>query len=82
MSTALLADGVSYYIPDSDLTFFKELAARMKWEIIGKTKRAIQTSSKKTWVDAFAGKWQDSRSTSQILTDIHAARTTNSEIAL
>lgn len=35
MNTAVLSDGVSYYIPNSDLAFFKELAARMKWKIVG-----------------------------------------------
>ncbi len=75
MSTAVLADGVSYYIPNSDLAFFKDLAARMKWKIVDKTKKTVQTSSTKSWVDAFVGKWQDTRSTSQIIKDIHSART-------
>lgn len=39
MNTAILPDGVSYYIPNADLTFFKELAARMKWELVEKTKK-------------------------------------------
>lgn len=75
MSTAVLADGVSYYIPNSDLAFLKDLAARMKWKIVDKTKKTVQTSSTKSWVDAFVGKWQDTRSTSQIIKDIHSART-------
>lgn len=32
MTTAVLPNGVSYNIPSVDVTFFKELAARMKWE--------------------------------------------------
>ena len=82
MNTAVLADGLNYYIPSSDLTFFKELAERMRWRIIDTTKKAAQVSSQKSWVDAFAGKWQVTRSTSQILKDIHAARTSNSDIKL
>ncbi len=35
MNTAILANGVSYYIPQSDLTFFTELAKRMKWKQVG-----------------------------------------------
>ena len=82
MNTAILPDGVSYYIPNADLTFFKELAARMKWELVEKTKKRKNVSSATSWVDSFAGKWQDNRSTSQIIKDIHTARTSNSEISL
>lgn len=74
MNTAVLSDGVSYYIPTADLTFFKELAARMKWEIVGKAKKSKTVAPTSSWVDSFAGKWQDNRSTSQIISDIHAAR--------
>lgn len=79
MNTAVLSDGISYYIPNADLTFFKELAARMKWELVGKTKDVKKTSSaiSSSWVDDFAGKWKDNRSTSQIIKDIHAARFKN-----
>ena len=35
------------------------------------------TLSTGSWVDHFAGKWQDHRTTSQILDDIHEARTGN-----
>ena len=82
MNTAVLSDGISYYIPSADLTFFKELAARMKWEVVSKMKKAPKVSTASSWVDNFAGKWQDERSTSQIIQDIHAARTSNSEISL
>jgi hypothetical protein len=41
-----------------------------------------QVSSSKSWVDAFAGKWQDERSTSQIIQELHESRSSNSEIAL
>lgn len=82
MNTAVLSNGISYYIPKADLTFFKELAARMKWEIVGKAKRSKTVASTSSWVDSFAGKWQDNRPTSQIISDIHAARTSNSEVSL
>ena len=82
MNTAILSDGVSYYIPNADLTFFKELAARMKWDLVEKTTKSKKASSSTSWVDNFAGKWQDKRPTSQIIKDIHAARTSNSEISL
>jgi len=82
MSTAVLANGTSYYIPQSDLSFFTELAERMKWQIIDKIKDSSAPTTTKSWVDDFAGKWQDTRSTAQIIKDIHAARTTNSEMTL
>ncbi len=81
MSTAVLANGTTYYIPQADLTFFTELAERMKWQVIGKMQKT-GTSAAKSWVDEFAGKWQDARSTTQIIQDIHEARTSNSEVSL
>ena len=82
MNTAVLSDGMIYHIPAADLLFFKELAARMKWEIVGASKKSEEASSAKSWVDSFAGKWQDDRSADQIISDIHAAGTSNSEISL
>ena len=81
MNTAILDDGVSYYIPKSDLAFFKELASRMKWQIVEKAKPTVVNAGK-SWVDDFAGKWQDQRTVAQIIDDIHKARTHNSEITL
>ncbi len=40
MSTAILPNGTSYYIPQADLSFFMELAERMKWQIVSKVKKA------------------------------------------
>ena len=37
-------------------------------------------AKKESWVDQFAGKWQDNRSTDEIIADIHNARTSNDEI--
>ena len=37
-----LSDGTSYYIPNSDLSFFKELALRMKWQVVDKKSRQHQ----------------------------------------
>lgn len=34
------------------------------------------------WVEDFAGRWQDDRTTEQMISDIHEARTTNREIEL
>ncbi len=82
MSTAVLPNGTSYYIPQADLSFFMELAERMKWQIIDKMKKSGTTANTKSWVDTFAGKWQDTRSTAQILKDIHESRTSNSEVSL
>ncbi len=83
MNTVILSDGTSYYIPNSDLSFFKELALRMKWQVVDKKKPTASTATvSKSWVDEFAGKWQDQRTTAQIVEDIHKARTNNSEIIL
>ncbi len=81
MSTAILSNGTSYYIPQADLSFFTELAERMKWQIIDNMKKIGSSSTAKSWVDDFAGKWQDTRSTAQIISDIHGARTSNSEVS-
>ena len=45
MNTAVLPDGVSYNIPSADVNFFKELAARMKWEIVDRAKKTVRSSS-------------------------------------
>ena len=55
----------------------------MKWQIVDKKKTTVPTATvSKSWVDDFAGKWQDERTTAQIVEDIHKARTNNSEIIL
>ncbi len=53
MSTAVLPNGVSYYIPQTDLSFFKELAERMKWQIVEKVKKksAKAEIEKSPWAD-------------------------------
>ena len=35
MNTVILSDGTSYYIPNSDLSFFKELALRSNYSAVG-----------------------------------------------
>ena len=45
MNTEVLPDGVSYNIPAADVNFFKELAARMKWEIVDRAKKTVRSSS-------------------------------------
>ncbi|WP_308441539.1 hypothetical protein [Prevotella sp.] len=42
MNTVILSDGTSYYIPNSDLSFFKELALRKKWQVVDKKSRQHQ----------------------------------------
>ena len=55
----------------------------MKWQAVDKKKTTAPTATvSKSWVDDFAGKWQDERTTAQIVEDIHKARTNNSEIIL
>ena len=55
----------------------------MKWQIVDKKKPTAPTATvSKSWVDDFAGKWQELRSTVQIVEDIHKARTNDSEIIL
>lgn len=83
MNTVILSDGTSYYIPNSDLSFFKELALRMKWQVVDKKKTTAPNAIVgKSWVNDFAGKWQDQRTTAQIVEDIHNARTKNSEVII
>ena len=38
----------------------------------------LADGTSKSWVDDFAGKWQDRRTTAQIIDSIHKARTDNS----
>ena len=42
----------------------------------------FSSCASKSWVDEFAGKWQNQRTTAQIVEDIHKAKTNNSEIVL
>lgn len=79
MNTAILSNGECYYIPQADLKFFKDLAFRMKWRLVGNSETI---SAPKAWVDGLVGKWQDEHPTSQIIADIHKAHTTNLEYEL
>ena len=54
-----------------------EHSKKMGWK---KVKSSF--AKKESWVDQFAGKWQDNRSTDEIIADIHNARTSNDEISL
>ena len=84
MITAVLTNGLQYAIPNSDTDFFKNLAERMGWtECKTEAQKPQEMEAEPvSWVDEFAGKWQDIRSTEQILQDIHGARTLNDDIAL
>ena len=79
MTTAILNNGSCYSIPEYDVEFFRAIAKKMGWTA---TPMTVKKESKKSWVDQFAGKWQDSRSTEEIIEDIHKARTLNDEIVL
>lgn len=79
MTIAVIDKDTSYAIPDYDIDFFAAIAKRMGWEKIEPSKEEAKTES---WVDKYAGKWQDSRSAREIIADIHAARTANGEISL
>ena len=84
MTTAVLTNGLQYAIPNSDTDFFKKLARRMGWTLCKTDVQKPQELEMKqvSWVDEFVGKWQDTRSTEQILHDIHNARTSNDDIVL
>ena len=79
MTTAILNNGSCYSIPEYDVEFFRAIAKKMGWTA---TPMTVKKESKTSWVDQFAGKWQDSRSTEEIIEDIHKARTLNDEIVL
>ena len=84
MITAVLTNGLQYAIPNSDTDFFKKLAKRMGWTLYTTNTQKPQETEVMpvSWVDEFAGKWQDTRSTEQMLQDIHSARTSNDAIVL
>lgn len=79
MNTITLSDGSCYSVPQSDLNLIRELAAKMKWSIVDKP---ATDETGNSWVNRFAGKWQDNRSAEQMLDDIHSARTDNSDMSL
>ena len=66
MTTAIIDNETRYAIPDYDLDFFIAIANKMGWK---KVKSSF--AKKESWVDQFAGKWQDTRSTDEIIADIH-----------
>lgn len=82
MITAILSNGTWYSIPSYDQAFFEKLANKMGW-IPQQPKDTERIYGKKTsWVDEFAGKWMDVRTTEQIVDEIHDARTVNDDIVL
>ena len=66
MTTAIIDNETRYAIPDYDIDFFIAIANKMGWK---KVKSSF--SKKESWVDQFAGKWKDNRSTDEIIADIH-----------
>ena len=77
MTTVVIDSDTRYAIPDYDIDFFIAIANKMGWK---KIKSSL--AKKESWVDQFAGAWQDTRSTDEIIADIHDARTTNAEVSL
>ena len=77
MTTAIIDSETRYAIPDHDIDFFIAMANKMGWKKIESS-----FAKKESWVDQFAGKWQDTRSTDEIIAYIHNARTSNGEISL
>ena len=77
MTTAIIDNETKYAIPDYDIDFFIAIPNKMGWK-----KAKSSFAKKESWVDQFAGKWQDNRSTDEIIADIHNARTSNGEISL
>ncbi|MGM9698793.1 MAG: hypothetical protein ACI3Y0_09135 [Prevotella sp.] len=77
MTTAIIDSETKYAIPEYDIDFFIAIANKM-----GRKKIKSSLAKKESWVDQFAGKWQDTRSTDEIIADIHSARTSNDEISL
>ncbi len=39
MNTAVLPNGTCYYIPQTDSSFFRELAERMNWQAVDASKK-------------------------------------------
>ena len=68
MTTAIIDSETRYAIPEYDIDFFIAIANKMGWK---KIKSSF--AKKDSWVDQFAGKWQDTRSTDEIIADIHSA---------
>lgn len=84
MYTAILTDGMQYAIPNSDTDFFVKLAKKMGWVACKTATPQPQEAEAESisWANEFMGKWQDVRTTEQMLQDIHDARTANEDIAL
>ena len=51
----------------------KDLSSDVKLELISLLSISLR-NTEKDWTESFAGKWQDERTTDEIVADIHAAR--------
>jgi hypothetical protein len=54
----------------------KDLSNDVKLELISMLSFSL-VHPKEDWTESFAGKWQDDRTTEEIIDDIHAARNAN-----
>lgn len=83
------------YSPNVDTywNLIKNLDADMKIDLISLLSDSIRKKEKPAanntadrfygaWIDEFAGRWEDDRTTEQIVSDIREARTSNREIEL
>lgn len=65
----------------------KNLAPDVKLDLISRLSASLITvvkspSTERNWAMRLSGRWEDDRSTEQIISDIHEARTKNREIEL
>ena len=54
----------------------KDLSNDVKLELISLLSSSMR-HSEENWTESFAGKWQDDRTTEEIIDDIHSARNAN-----
>lgn len=64
----------------------KDLSSDIKLELIAKLSASLlakeDTPDTSNWTSEFAGRWEDDRTTDEIIEDIRGARTSNREIEL
>lgn len=58
----------------------KDLSNDVKLELITLLSSSMMTNTSEDWTSSFAGKWQDSRTTEEIIDDIRDSRTNNTRM--
>jgi len=81
MTNRHTADSAMYW------NMLKNLAPDVKLDLISKLsvslmKKKVAACTESNWTTHFVGRWEDDRSTEQIINDIHKVRTKNREIEL